>query len=246
MLLEGRDYILTKTHRFDRRQKGDFGDLGFLVRTFSESVAGVRSRSPMGDRDLPESSTEEDRGIKGSKLEYREVLMSGKLGDRGQGKKVLKRYEVDIQMKDGIGSVSVPDEVFEDATPLWEDFLIGRFLEKAPHIAKVHAIVNKIWALSDKSQMIVVYQINSTTMKFKVSNPITRNRIIKRAMWNLAEIPVVMAKWSPLTEDIKQETHSIPLWVHMRNVPMDMFTWKGLSFVSSPIGTPIRLHPETE
>lgn len=80
-------------------------------------------------------------------------------------------------------------------------------MEKAPHIAKVHAIVNKIWALSDKSQMTHVYEINSPTMKFKVGNLVTRNRIIKRAMWNSAEIPVVMAKWSPLTEDIKQETH---------------------------------------
>lgn len=94
--------------------------------------------------------------------------------------------------------------------------------------------------------MIDVYEINSTTMKFKISNPVTRNRILKRAMWNIAEIPVVMAKWSPLTEDIKQETHSIPLWVHLHNVPMDMFSWKGLSFVSSPIGEPVRLHPETE
>lgn len=163
-----------------------------------------------------------------------------------QGKKVLTKYDMDIQMEDGVGSVRVPDEVFKDAAPLWEDFLIGRFLDKAPHIGKVHAIVNKIWALSDKSQMIDVYVINSTTMKFRVSNPVTRNRIVRRAMWNIAEIPVIMAKWSPLTEDIEQETHSIPLWVHLKNVPMDMFTWKGLSFVTSPVGIPTRLHPDTE
>lgn len=230
----------------------------------------------MGDKDRPVSTAMGDQGYKGSTKEYREVLESAKFGEEGrteskvedrkgnqqseltenlkpgswvtavQGKKILKRYNLDIQMKDGIESVTVPEEVFKDAAPLWDEFLIGRFLEKAPHIAKVHAIVNKIWALSDKTQMIDVYEINSTTMKFKVGNPITRNRIIRRAMWNIAEIPVVMAKWFPLIEDIKQETHSIPLWVHMKNVPMDMFTWKGLSFVSSPVGTPIRLHPETE
>ncbi|KAL0724385.1 hypothetical protein Bca4012_038984 [Brassica carinata] len=223
----------------------------------------------MGDRDPLKISTEGDQGNKGSKLEHREVLKSTNSGDQVtkengnqsypingfksgswvkavQGKNVLKKYDMEIQMKDGIGSINVPDEVLEDSLPLWEDFLIGRFLDKAPHIAKVHAIVNKIWALSDKTQMIDVYEINSTTMKFKISNPVTRNRIIKRAMWNIAEIPVVMAKWSPLTEDIKQETHSIPLWVHLRNVPMDMFSWNGLSFVSSPVGVPVRLHPETE
>ncbi|KAL0670789.1 hypothetical protein Bca4012_033493 [Brassica carinata] len=199
---------------------------------------------------VPQGSTVVDRDRQGSLDEKDLPIKSGpRVGtwvNAVQGKKVLKKYEMDIQMKDGVGSVTVPDEIFKDAAPLWEDFLIGRFLEKAPHIAKVHAIVNKIWALGDKSQMIDVYEINSTTMKFKVSNPITRNRIIRRAMWNIAEIPVVMAKWSPLTEDIKQETHSIPLWVHLRNVPMDMYSWKGLSFTSSPVGEPVRLHPETE
>ncbi|XP_056847302.1 uncharacterized protein LOC130497999 [Raphanus sativus] len=173
-------------------------------------------------------------------------LKTGEWVNAVQGKKKLTKYEMDIQIEDGVGSVSVPDEVFKDAAPLWEDFLIGRFLDKAPHIGKVHAIVNKIWALSDKSQMIDVYVINSTTMKFRVTNAATRNRIVRRAMWNIAEIPVVMAKWSPLTEDIEQETHSIPLWVHLKNVPMDMFSWKGLSFITSSVGVPERLHPETE
>ena len=208
----------------------------------------------MGDRDLPVNSPEDDRGNKGSNMEDREERDQGGLEglkprswvNAVQGKKVLKKYDMDIQMMDGIGSVTVPEEVFTDASPLWEDFIIGRFLDKAPDIAKVHAIVNKIWALSYKSQMIDVHVINSTTMKFKVSNPIIRNRILRRSMWNIAEIPVVMAKWSLLTEDIKQETHSIPLWIHLKNVPMEMYSWKGLSFVSSQVGIPVRLHPETE
>ena len=179
----------------------------------------------MGDRDLPVNSPEDDRGNKGSNMEDREERDQGGLerlkprsGVNVQGKKVLKKYDIEIQMMDGIGSVTVPEEVFTDASPLWEDFIIGRFLDKAPDIAKVHAIVNKIWALSYKSQMIDVHVINSTTMKFKVSNPIIRNRILRRSMWNIAEIPVVMAKWSLLTEDIKQETNSIPMWINLKNV----------------------------
>lgn len=162
-----------------------------------------------------------------------------------EGQKVLNKYDMDITMKDGVGSVTVPEDVLKDASTLWEDFLIGRFLEQAPHIAKVHAIVNKIWAMGDKTQMIDVFVINSTTMKFRICNYVTRSRILRCGMWNLAEVPVVMAKWSPFTEEEKPEKTSIPLWVHLKNVPMNMFSWKGLSFVSSPVGTPVRLHPET-
>lgn len=61
-----------------------------------------------------------------------------------QNQKVLTKYDVEVRLEDGIGSVEIPEEVFKDPQPLWEDFLIGKFLDKAPHIGKVHATVNKI------------------------------------------------------------------------------------------------------
>ena len=79
-----------------------------------------------------------------------------------QSNQVLKKYDVEILMKDGVGSVLVPEEITKDVAPLWEDFLIGKFLDDAPHIAKIHAIVNKIWALNDKKQMIDVFEVNQS------------------------------------------------------------------------------------
>ncbi|KAF8095288.1 hypothetical protein N665_0338s0041 [Sinapis alba] len=160
-----------------------------------------------------------------------------------QNQKGLTKYDVQITMEDGIGSVEVPEEIFKDPQPLWEDFLIGKFLDKAPHIGKVHAIVNKIWA-SNKTQMIEVYEINPTTMKFRILDSVMRGRVLRRGMWNLAEVPVVMSEWKPFIEE--EELHSsVPLWVQLKNVPMNMFSWKGLSFATSPIGVPVKLHPDT-
>ncbi|KAF8075377.1 hypothetical protein N665_1099s0003 [Sinapis alba] len=125
------------------------------------------------------------------------ATQKGSLVEAVQSQKVLTKYEVDITMKDGV----------------------GRFLESAPHVATIHAIANKIWAMRDKSEMIEVFELNSTTMKFRISNPMVCNRILKRRMWNLAGVPVVMAKWIPFTEDEKPE--------------------------KNPIGVPVRLDPET-
>lgn len=136
-------------------------------------------------------------------------------------------------------------EEISEVAPLWDDYLIGKFLDKAPHIAKVHAIVNKIWTLNDKGQKIEVYEVNDTMMKFRIFNQADKNRILRRGMWNLAGVPVVMTKWSPVTEKEKPPAQSIPMWVHIKNVPLKMFSWQGLSFVASPLGSPVRLHPET-
>lgn len=111
-----------------------------------------------------------------------------------KSEKTLTKYDLQISYKDGLGSVVVPDEIIQDPVPLWEDFLIGKFLDSASHVAKILAIVNKIWALGDKSQMIDVQVMNSTLMKFKISNSATRACILTRGMWNLAEVPVVMSK----------------------------------------------------
>lgn len=67
-----------------------------------------------------------------------------------QNKKSLIKYDLNVSaQEDGVGSIMVPEEVFEDPSPLWEDFLIGKFLDTALHVAKIHVIVNKIWALGD-------------------------------------------------------------------------------------------------
>ncbi|KAL1200688.1 hypothetical protein V5N11_019868 [Cardamine amara subsp. amara] len=162
-----------------------------------------------------------------------------------QKKKSLTKYDLKVSTQDDVCSVDVPDEVFEDPAPLWEDFFIGKFLDSAPHAAKVHAIVNKIWELGDEAQMIDVHVINSTIMKFRISNPVTRNRVLRRGMWNLAEVPVIMSKWTHFLKEKSPEISSVPLWVHLKNVPIEMFSWKGLSFVTSAVGEPICLHPDT-
>ncbi|KAL0792916.1 hypothetical protein Bca101_064293 [Brassica carinata] len=93
-----------------------------------------------------------------------------------QGQKVLKKYDVEVTMKDGIGSVMVPEEITKDVAPLWDDFLIGKFLDNAPHIAKIHAIVNKIWTPNDKERKIEVFEVNPTMMKFEDFQSADRNR----------------------------------------------------------------------
>lgn len=154
-----------------------------------------------------------------------------------QGQKVLKKYDVKVQMQDGVGSVMVPEEITKGVAPLWDDFLIGKFLDVAPHIAKVHAIVNKIWTLNDKAHKVEVFEVNETMMKFRTMNNADKNMVLRRGMWNLAGVPVVLTKWSPVIEKEKPPTQSIPMWVHIKNVPVKLFSWHGLSFVTSPIGS---------
>lgn len=64
--------------------------------------------------------------------------------EAAQNKKKLRKVEVEVSNQEGIHTVEIPDGIIENATPLWEDFIVGKFLDLAPHIAKVHMVLNRI------------------------------------------------------------------------------------------------------
>lgn len=201
-----------------------------------------------GDPSPPVQNQDEETRL--SKDQSKEVLVNGNLVTKSwatvAGKPYLSKFDYEVSLIDGKAIVPVPVEVLEDAPPLWEDFLVGRFASVAPHVAKIHVIVNKIWNLGDRSIKIDVFEVNATTVKFRIRNASARNRALRRGMWNICQIPMMVSKWSPIAEDAQPEITSMPMWVTIKNVPHSMFSWKGLSFLASPVGIPIRLHRETE
>lgn len=85
--------------------------------------------------------------------------------------------------------------------------------------------------------------MEATTMRIRIPNQKVREKIVRRGMWNIAGVPMVVSHWSPVDDDSK--TSFLPLWVHVSNVPMSMYSWEGLSFITSAAGEPDHLHPET-
>lgn len=162
-----------------------------------------------------------------------------------EDKKKLKRYDVEISNKEGVNTVEIPDEILDNSTLLWDDFVVGKFLDLAPHVAKVHMVLNKIWRYGDSSTKVDVYEVNPTTMRFRVSNPRSKEKVLRRGMWNVAGVPMIVSKWSPKIEEEEQEEEAIPMWVHLEKVPLHMYSWEGLSFITSLVGVPVKLHSET-
>lgn len=115
----------------------------------------------------------------------------------------MKKYEFDVSISDGKHSVEVPSEIIEKANSLWEDFVIARFLETAPHITKVHMILNKIWTFGDKMQKFDMYKIDAKTMRIRITSAMIREKVVRRGMWNIAGVPMVVSKWAP-DEDISK------------------------------------------
>lgn len=136
-------------------------------------------------------------------------------------------------------------EVLDDV-PLWDDLLIGQFITTAPHVAKIHMIVNKIWPLGDKTVKIDCFVVSEKMVKFRIREEAVRSRVLRRGMWNIADVPMFISKWSPILEEAQPTITKMPIWVTIKKVPHTMLSWKGLGFLASAVGTPKRLQPDTE
>ncbi|XP_024004922.1 uncharacterized protein LOC112082061 [Eutrema salsugineum] len=153
----------------------------------------------------------------------------------------LQKYVVEVEDINRVETIHVPDSVFENTPPLWEDCIVGKFVSKAPHVAMVHMTVNKIWTIGNKSIKVDVFVVDDTTIKFKIPDASIR----ARGMWSIKNTPMIVSKWRPIVEEAQPEVKSIPMWVVVRNVPRSMYSWKGLSFLTSPLGEPKQLHSDT-
>ncbi|KAF8116059.1 hypothetical protein N665_0023s0037 [Sinapis alba] len=121
---------------------------------------------------------------------------------------------LDVEMAEGKEVVSVHDSVIQDSVPLWDDLLERKFMAKAPHVAKIHIIVNKIWPIDDASIKIDVFEVNEVTVKFWIKDSATRKRLLKRGMWNIANVPRILSKWSPIEEENEEEEIKVTPMLH--------------------------------
>lgn len=83
--------------------------------------------------------------------------------------------------------------------PLWRSFVVGYFMNDAPHIGSIHATVNRIWNSLGKKTKIDVQFIRKTTVFFKIEDAVTRNKVLNRKFWHISEVPLMLGEWTPET-----------------------------------------------
>ncbi|CAE6128896.1 unnamed protein product [Arabidopsis arenosa] len=124
------------------------------------------------------------------------------------------------EVVNGVARITIPEELFVDAVPLRKSFVVGHFLGDVPHVGTIHATVNRIWTILDKSSQIDVQHI--------------------------ADIPLVVNEWNPETSLAPPDLSAMPMWIDLKGVHGFVFSHKGLEFISRSVGKFVKLHPNTE
>lgn len=161
---------------------------------------------------------------------------------KGTGKP-LQRKGTAFQLPSGEACVQIPNSVIEKNKKSWECFIIGQFYSDPPTQGTLHNIVNGIW--SRQYRDISVSKMDGFTFLFRIPNAATRRRVIKQRLWQIEGQTMFVADWEPGVTPDKPELTSAPIWLELRDVPLQFFNKEALEHIAGLVGLPRLLHPST-
>ncbi|KAL0701234.1 hypothetical protein Bca4012_057356 [Brassica carinata] len=163
--------------------------------------------------------------------------------DRAKGVKQLSKKGEAFTLPSGEACIKIPNSVIEKNRKSWEPFVLGQFYSDPPSQGTLHNIVNGIW--SKHYRDIAVSRMEGFSFLFRIPNAATRHRVIKQKLWQIEGQTMFVDKWEPGVIPSKPELTSAPIWLELRNVPLQFFNEDGLERIAGLVGHPKFLHPAT-
>ncbi|RID65875.1 hypothetical protein BRARA_D01047 [Brassica rapa] len=159
-----------------------------------------------------------------------------------KGKKLEKKGSP-FTLPSGELCIKIPNSVIEMNKKSWESFVIGQFYSDPPEQGLIHNIVNGIW--SKQYRDITVSKLEGNAFLFRIPNAATRQRVINQRLWQIEGQTMFVAHWEPGNLPEKPALTSAPIWLELRNVPLQFFNEDGLERIAGLVGDPKVLHPST-
>ncbi|KAJ4841308.1 hypothetical protein Tsubulata_025689 [Turnera subulata] len=132
--------------------------------------------------------------------------------------------------------LSIPSELLEIGRKKYSKCLLGQFVGTAPKLGLIHSISNRLWG-RDGAVSVSLYK--EGLFLFQFPDDAAYSRALTRGPWHVGGIPLMLWPWSSSSKKMDFSNALFPVWVKLQNVPMELLTNEGLSYISSAIGTPL-------
>lgn len=161
---------------------------------------------------------------------------------KGTGKK-LKKKGSPYTLPSGEVCIDIPNSVIEKNKKSWDCFILGQFYHDPPSKGTIYKIVNGIWSKTYRD--ITVSKMEGFVFLFRIPNASTRHHVLKQRLWQIEGQTMFVDKWEPGVIPTKPELSSAPIWLELRNVPLQFFNEDGLERIAGLVGDPKDLHSNT-
>ena len=70
-------------------------------------------------------------------------------------------------------------------------------------------------------------------------NSVARERVLEFGPWHIQNMPLIIRRWEPGLKSLEFNMKKLPIWIHLGNVLLELFTNRGLSYIASTLGNPL-------
>ncbi|GJX21978.1 RNA-directed DNA polymerase, eukaryota, reverse transcriptase zinc-binding domain protein [Tanacetum coccineum] len=71
------------------------------------------------------------------------------------------------------------------------------------------------------------------------------NSMVDNGLWFIRNHPLILSKWNPDVDLLKEDIGNVPVWVKLHGVPVTTFSEDGLNAIATKLGTPLMLDSYT-
>ncbi|GJT69082.1 zinc finger, CCHC-type containing protein [Tanacetum coccineum] len=87
--------------------------------------------------------------------------------------------------------------------------------------------------------------LSTRLFSFQISSMDGLDAMLENGPWFIRNNPLILKKWHPDENLLKEDVSTIPVWVKLHGVPVTDFSKDGLSAISTKLGTPLMLDSYT-
>ncbi|GAV92808.1 DUF4283 domain-containing protein [Cephalotus follicularis] len=144
--------------------------------------------------------------------------------------------------ENGVCIVEPPDEVFEEGVKTWSNTLVGYFVGKRIPFKIVKENLEKKWKKWGSVQVISGVDGN---FLFRFSNSTSCEQVLSNGPWEVWGAYLTLKRWEEGISLCKESFSRIPIWVKLTNIPAELWTRTGLSYIASALGMPLCMDAAT-
>ncbi|PWA64391.1 zinc knuckle CX2CX4HX4C [Artemisia annua] len=135
-------------------------------------------------------------------------------------------------------NISIPRKVVEKVSSRLEHTLYGYFMGKRMAFPVVEYYARNNWA---KYGLKRIMMNSKGFFFFKFDALAGVEAVLEGGPWMIRKSPIILKKWSMDTCLRKEELTSIPVWVKLHDVPLQVFEEDGISLIATFIGKHVML-----
>ncbi|KAJ9543329.1 hypothetical protein OSB04_023036 [Centaurea solstitialis] len=137
----------------------------------------------------------------------------------------------------------IPDELIQKQASEWALTLAGYFIGKRPAFPFVQYHARRMWKKYGLTDVILNDQ---GYFFFKFNSDQGLNFVFENGPWLFNGMPIFIQKWQPGLCFDKPELKTVPLWVNIYGLPLDVWDYEIISRIASVVGEPVSVDRYTD